>query len=456
MLTSISEHRHADAAHDIAGVGFGPSNLALAVAVSEHNAAPQLSPMSAVFLERRSSFAWHPGMLLRDATMQVSFLKDLVTLRNPRSPYTFLNYLHERRRISAFINQKDFFPTRLEFHDYLSWAAESFGDAIKYGYEVELVEPVVEGGEVIAFDIAPGDGSDPCHGRVRARNLVIASGLRPRLPAGISSSDRVWHSAELLPRLESWEGPDPQRVAVVGAGQSAAEVLAFLHDRFPACEIYSVVQRYGFVPSDDSPFANQIFDPEAVDFFFEAGPDFRARLLDDHANTNYSVVDQDLITDLYRRMYREQVAGQRRLHVLKGSRIVGAALDPSGHPHLEVLNLSDSRTKTLPTDLAVFATGYEHMDPIPLLGKVAHLCRLDDQGRVLVDRDYRVQTAPEVIAGIYLQGGTEHVHGLSSSLLSNLATRAAEIVGSVDRDLNGSAFDASARRTWSEERHVRP
>ena len=33
-------------------------------------------------------------MLLEDATMQVSFLKDLVTLRNPASEYGFLSYLH--------------------------------------------------------------------------------------------------------------------------------------------------------------------------------------------------------------------------------------------------------------------------------------------------------------------------------------------------------------------------
>ncbi len=38
-----------------------------------------------------------------------------------------------------------------------------------------------------------------------------------------------------------------------------------------------------------------------------------------HANTNYSVVDIDLIDDLYRQMYREKVLGTERLRFLNVS-----------------------------------------------------------------------------------------------------------------------------------------
>lgn len=37
-------------------------------------------------------------MLIDDATMQVSFLKDLVTLRNPASEFSFLCYLQSKGR----------------------------------------------------------------------------------------------------------------------------------------------------------------------------------------------------------------------------------------------------------------------------------------------------------------------------------------------------------------------
>jgi L-ornithine N5-oxygenase len=41
-----------------------------------------------------------------------------------------------------------------------------------------------------------------------------------------------------------------------------------------------------------------------------------------------------------------------------------------------------------------------------------------------------------VKAAVYLQGGTEHTHGISSSLLSNTAVRAGEILASIAGDEN--------------------
>ncbi len=50
-------------------------------------------------------------------------------------------------------------------------------------------------------------------------------------------------------------------------------------------------------------------------------------------------------------------------------------------------------------------------------------------------RDHRVETVPELTAGIYLQGGTEHTHGLTSTLLSTVAIRAEEIHRSLLADV---------------------
>src|ERR1044072_1421654 len=100
----MTQARSEGAVHDLVGVGFGPSNLALAIAVAERTASGSPRPdghggrLSARFVERQASFGWHRGMLLEGATMQVSFLKDLVTLRNPSSRYGFLCYLHEPGR----------------------------------------------------------------------------------------------------------------------------------------------------------------------------------------------------------------------------------------------------------------------------------------------------------------------------------------------------------------------
>ncbi|MET7419660.1 SidA/IucD/PvdA family monooxygenase [Dactylosporangium sp. NPDC005555] len=410
--------------HDLVGVGFGPSNLALAIAVHEHNAAGG-PPVHAVFLERQPVFGWHRGMLIEDATMQVSFLKDLVTMRNPASSFSFLCYLQERGRLIDFVNHKSLFPLRIEFHDYLEWAAGRVGDLVRYGAEVTAVRPVVVDGIVTAFDVRS-------HGEtLRARNVVLAGGLRPVLPPGIAASRRVWHSRDLLSNVDGLAGTDPARLVVVGAGQSAAEVTAFLHERFPRAEVCAVLSRYGYSPADDSPFANRIFDPLAVDDYFKASPQVKSMLLGYHSNTNYSVVDTDLIETLYRRAYREQVLGTRRLRMLNVSRLV-AVDEPTGdRVRATVQSMLTGEHTVLDADVLVCATGYAPADPFPLLGSVAADCHRDELGRAVVERDYRIRTEPAVHAGIYLQGGTEHSHGISSSLLSNTATRAAEILASV-------------------------
>ncbi|AWE48859.1 lysine N(6)-hydroxylase/L-ornithine N(5)-oxygenase family protein [Streptomyces nigra] len=419
--------------HDVIGIGFGPSNVAMAIALSEHNAGPGGLPLRAHFFEQQPRFGWHRGMLIDDATMQVSFLKDLVTLRNPASDYSFVCYLKSRGRLIDFINHKSLFPLRIEFHDYFEWAAARVDDLVSYGHEVVGVMPVLRDGVVEHLDVTVRSAQGlAVH---RARNLVLGTGLRPLMPDGVERSDRLWHTSELLGRVAAWEGPPPGRVVVVGAGQSAAENVAYLHRRFPDAEICAVFSRYGYSPADDSGFANRIFDPEAVDAFYTAPESVKRRLMDYHGNTNYSVVDIDLIDDLYRQMYREKVLGTERLRFLNVSRLTDVKETEDDRVSATVTSLVTGEETRLDADVVVFATGYGPADPVGLLGEVADHCLRDDEGRVRVERDYRVATDDSLRCGIYLQGGTEHTHGITSSLLSNTAVRVGEILDSLlDRD----------------------
>ncbi|MER7053665.1 lysine N(6)-hydroxylase/L-ornithine N(5)-oxygenase family protein [Streptomyces sp. NPDC000351] len=426
--------------HDLVGIGFGPSNVAMAIALTEHNAhagAPET--VTARFFEQQPRFGWHRGMLIDDATMQVSFLKDLVTLRNPASEFSFLCYLRSKGRLVDFINHKSLFPLRVEFHDYFEWAAAQVDDLVSYGHEVVGVAPALRDGAVehLEVTVRSGEGLE-IH---RARNLVIGTGLRPLVPKGVERGDRVWHNSELLARADALEGTSPSRFVIVGAGQSAAENVAYLHRRFPGAEVCAVFSRYGYSPADDSGFANRIFDPAAVDDYFTAPGSVKRRLMDYHGNTNYSVVDIDLIDDLYRRMYQEKVLGTERLRFLNVSRLTDVKETPD-KVRATVESLVTGEETFLDADVVVFATGYGQADPLGLLGEVADRCLRDDEGRVRVERDYRLATDPGLRCGIYLQGGTEHTHGITSSLLSNTAVRVGEILESlVDRGLK-SASDA--------------
>ncbi|MEM5462002.1 SidA/IucD/PvdA family monooxygenase, partial [Paraburkholderia phytofirmans] len=64
---------------DVIGIGIGPFNLSLAALI-------QPTALRALFFEKRIEFSWHPGLMLPQSQLQVSPLKDCVTLVNPTSP----------------------------------------------------------------------------------------------------------------------------------------------------------------------------------------------------------------------------------------------------------------------------------------------------------------------------------------------------------------------------------
>ena len=444
---------------DVVGVGFGPSNLGLAVAIEEHNeqvAAAGGQPLAGMFFERRPAFGWHSGMLLPNTTVQVSFLKDLATMRNPASTFSFVAYLHDRGRLADFINHKTLFPLRVEFNDYFAWAAGRLDHLVTYSSEVTEVRPVIEDGVINAFDVTVGRPTKQVDVR-RARNVVIAAGLAPHLPDGVTPSGRVWHSSELLHRIDGFAaGRLPRRFVVVGAGQSAAETTEFLGARFPDAEICAVFSRFGYSPSDDSSFANRIFDPSSVDTFYSAPEDVKQMLSGYHRNTNYSVVDRELIDVLYRRTYMEKVTGRQLLRVMNASRIVDLAETPDGVLAF-VEFLPDGEVTRLDADAIVYATGYRPSDPTRVLGRTARLCRRDGAGRLSIGRDHRLDLTIPGRAGLFVTGASEHAHGLSESLLSNVAVRAGELVESMAAEMidltNGSPSEG--HRPVAPTRHLK-
>ncbi|MET9497734.1 lysine N(6)-hydroxylase/L-ornithine N(5)-oxygenase family protein [Streptomyces sp. NPDC006552] len=423
--------RRSQEIYDVVGIGFGPSNLSLAIALEEHGASAPQSPVTSHFFERQPSFGWHRNMLLPSTTMQISFLKDLATFRNPMSRFSFISFLHASNRLVQFVNNQDFFPTRQEFHQYLEWAAAGLADRVTYGAEVTSIRPGATAGaeapDVLEIEARGADGTTQV---VTARNVAISTGLVPRLPKGVTADERVWHSSQFLSRFGAHAPDDLKSVAVVGAGQSAAEITRFLHDALPHAQVSAIIPSYGYSIADDTPFANQVFDPGAVDEYYFGTERAQDAFWRYHRNTNYSVVDADVIRALYQRSYDEQVRGERRLHFRNLTRVAEVVRAGSG-TRVVLRSLLDDRTEDLAVDALVFATGYDGLDPARLLGDFDRHFQRDAAGRHRVERDYRLVAASDLSCGVYLQGGTEHSHGLTSSLLSNIAVRSGEIADSI-------------------------
>jgi L-ornithine N5-oxygenase len=160
-------------------------------------------------------------------------------------------------------------------------------------------------------------------------------------------TERIWHSHDLLRLAPKLAGSAPDRVAVVRARLPALHV--------PGAEACAIFARYGYSPADDSSFANRIFDPAAVNEFYAAPDAMKARLLDYHANTNYSVVDPALVDTLYRRHYHERVAGRERPRFLNMTRVAEAV---QVGDRVELESLVDATVEVVTSDLVVYATDY--------------------------------------------------------------------------------------------------
>lgn len=264
-----------DELHDLICVGFGPASLAIGVALHDaldgtdpslHLPNLQRQPPKVAFLEKQSQFAWHAGMLLPGARMQITFMKDMATLRNPRSEFTFVNYLHQKDRLIEFTNLNTFLPQRIEYEDYMRWCASWFDEVVQYDQEVVRVMPEKSGsahGEITTFIVTSRNLQTGQIESRRTKHVVIAAGGRPNLPAPFPNNHpRVVHSSKFshISTKVLTDYQKPYSVAVVGNGQSAAEIFDFLHTHYPNAKTRLLIKQGALRPSDDSPLYVLSFD----------------------------------------------------------------------------------------------------------------------------------------------------------------------------------------------------
>lgn len=435
--------------YDVLGIGFGPSNLALAIALQEQ-ALQQGRNYQALFLDKQHDYRWHGNTLVTQSELQISYLKDLVTLRNPTSPFSFVNYLHKHDRLIDFINLGTLYPCRMEYNDYLCWVARQFSEQCAYGEEVSRVEPVqgpdgIELLKVLSTDVRGQE-------RFRlTRSVVVSTGGTPRIPSAFShlrNDARVFHHSRYLESVAKQpclKNPS-MRIAVIGGGQSAAEAFIDLNDSYPSAQVDMILRAAVLKPADDSPFVNEIFAPSYTDLVFNEPQAEREKLIQEYHNTNYSVVDLNLIESIYSIFYRQKVANQQR-HAFLSRRTVELAGADSNGIELTLRDSATGATEQRRYDVVILATGYQRSSHRELLAPLK-----DYLGDYEVGRDYRLQTDPRLRAGIYMQGFSQDSHGLSDTLLSVLPMRAAEIAASIfDQPQGGKSInrDTTSRAAQS-------
>lgn len=394
-----------------AGIGVGPANLSLASLMHGH---PELTN---IFLDKKPSFGWHDGQQLASTTIQVSMLKDLVSLSDPTNAYSFLSYLHEAGRLYHYLNAQFDAVPRLEFRNYMEWASRK-NENIRFGHQVRSVE--FDGTFLITTSA----------GAMRADNIVIGVGVQPQVPpqAQVSEGSRQFHVSEFLGRAADLAG---LRVGVVGGGQSGAEAFLDLVSR-PADglprRVVWISRRPNYFPLDDSPFTNDYYMPCYSDYFARLDPATRRTLNERHLLTSDGISEVTL-RGIYQQIYTHRfINGYDDLVALYPNRMVTDVTKAPTRAWNLSLAHNDHRgvKENIELDVVIWATGFRPA-PLDFLAPISD--RLEREGdEFKIDESFAIRWDGPADRNIFLQNAARGQRGLADPNLSLNAWRSQRIL----------------------------
>ncbi|WP_049954582.1 lysine N(6)-hydroxylase/L-ornithine N(5)-oxygenase family protein [Halostagnicola larsenii] len=425
------------------GIGLGPFDLGLAALIEGHDEID----LDAIFLEQKPSFSWHEGMLIEDATLEVPFLADVVTLADPTSPYSYLNYLEETDRLYEFYFYETFQTPRREYDAYCRWVAERLEsprfsrrvidvrpvDHPTANFQVTAIRPddVAAEDEVVSGtdrDVAGGNRTEPtsvdepvdaARGTEReqftylTRDLVVGVGSKPFVPAEFRGfpDDSVFHTARY--RYNRSNALDVDSIAVIGSGQSAAEVFQDLLARQPNHEyrLDWVTRSDGFFPMEYSKLGLQHFAPEYVEYVTELPQPVRDDLIPEQ-ELLYKGIDPDTSDEIYEELYRRSVGGDRPdVGLIAMTEVRDIDRTEAGRYRLDCRQWQSETTFSFEPSVVILGTGYHRPTP-PFLDGIDQRIHRDDRGRLEITREYTLKT--DLDGTVFVQNAGLHTHGVGT------------------------------------------
>ncbi|MFE6098078.1 lysine N(6)-hydroxylase/L-ornithine N(5)-oxygenase family protein [Streptomyces massasporeus] len=400
--------------HDFVGIGLGPFNLGLACLTEP------IDQLDGVFLESKPDFEWHAGMFLDGAHLQTPFMSDLVTLADPTSPYSFLNYLKEKGRLYSFYIRENFYPLRVEYDDYCRWAAGKLS-SIRFG---TTVAEVTYEDELYVVRTTAGD-------TYRARRLVLGTGTPPHIPEACQGlGGDFLHNSRYLDSKAELQKKDS--ITLVGSGQSAAEIY---YDLLSEIDVHGyrlnwVTRSPRFFPLEYTKLTLEMTSPEYVDYFRELPEATRYRLTAEQKGL-FKGIDGDLINEIFDLLYQKNLGGPVPTRLLTNSALHSARYE-NGTYTLGFRQEEQGKDFELDSQGLVLATGYKYAEP-EFLAPVKDRLVYDAQGNFDVARNYAIDVTGW---GIFLQNAGVHTHSITSPDLGMGPYRNAYII----RELLGSEY----------------
>ncbi|MFG6150636.1 SidA/IucD/PvdA family monooxygenase [Halobacillus sp. B23F22_1] len=415
--------------YDVFGIGFGPAGIALAAAIEDEEEFEN-TKWKKKFIDKQVDSTWMPQMLLPGTDIQHHYLRDFATPRNPRSKYTFPNYLQKKGRLFSFglLNH----PSRIEWSDYVKWVANQLSHDASYKtealeVEIEETDRTKETLKIIAFNHDSNNEES-----YYTHNLVINSGRKPFIPSIFQPflNDDIFHSSKFNTNISKILPRDEEHTfTVVGSGQNAIETILYISNKYPRAKINMVLRHTGFRLYDLGHFTNEVFFPEFTDYFVNLTKEKRANLFEQIKHTNYSAVDEDVSKELYWKMYEQEVENKNQIRLYRCSEVININNGDDGKYELSLQDIYSKDYSTIETDHLILCTGFVEEKIPSVLAPIKDYLVLDDNGELIVSKDYKVKTVNDFNIGIYLNGLTEKTHGIGDSAsFTMMATKAQRIL----------------------------
>ncbi|WP_406126554.1 lysine N(6)-hydroxylase/L-ornithine N(5)-oxygenase family protein [Streptomyces canus] len=400
--------------YDVVGIGLGPFNLGLACLTEP------IDELDGIFLDSKPDFEWHAGMFLDGAHLQTPFMSDLVTLADPTSPYSFLNYLKEKGRLYSFYIRENFYPLRVEYDDYCRWAANKLSNV---RFNTTVTDVRYEDG---LYVVTTGAGDT-----YRARRLVLGTGTSPHYPEAVRGLDGDFFHNSRYVRNRS-ELQKKGSITIVGSGQSAAEIY---YDLLGEIDVHGyrlnwVTRSPRFFPLEYTKLTLEMTSPEYIDYYRELPEATRYRLTAEQKGL-FKGIDGDLVNEIFDLLYQKNLGGPVPTRLLTNSSLNGARYE-NGTYTLSFRQEEQQKDFELESQGLVLATGYKYAEP-EFLSPVRDRLVYDSHGNFDVARNYAIDVTGR---GVFLQNAGVHTHSITSPDLGMGAYRNSCII----RELLGTEY----------------
>ncbi|WP_206604254.1 lysine N(6)-hydroxylase/L-ornithine N(5)-oxygenase family protein [Aquimarina sediminis] len=408
---------------DYVAVGIGPFNLGLACLTEP------IDELNGIFLDRRPKFDWHPGMLLQDTTLQIPFMADLVTLADPTSPFSFLNYIKEQGRMYSFYIKENFLLLRNEYNQYCQWVISKLPNLF---FNTEVTHIQYNSDEKYYVVTSRCTNTDAIK-IYKAKKLVLGTGTQPFVPDCCKQLEgKAVHSSSYLGHKSTLQSKES--ITILGSGQSAAEIFYdLLQDiDIKKYQLNWITRSPRFFPLEYSKLTLEMTSPEYVDYFYNLPSDKRDDLIHNQKHL-FKGINQDLIADIYDMIYTKQLTNKDiKISLRTNSELTAAQYDDQDKFSLKLHQIEQDKLYRHQTEALVLATGYAYQKPEFIEG-IADRILWDDKERYAVHRNYSIDTKGE---DIFVQNAELHTHGFVTPDLGMACYRNSFII----KELTGKEY----------------